>query len=63
MTIETSQRGSPPLLEAWLTQHTATERNLSRAHANDTDLPSDVVGHINTGPLSPMQVSDRPAHS
>ena len=63
MTIETSQRGSLPLLEAWLSQLTATERNLLRAHADDTDLPSDVLDLINTGPQSPMQVNDRPAHS
>ena len=63
MTTETSQHGSLPLLEAWLAQLTATERNLLRAHAHDTDLPSDVVDLINTGPLSPMQVNDLPARS
>ena len=63
MTTETSHRGSLPLLEAWLTQLTPTERNLLRAHADDTDLPAKVVDLINTGPLSPMHVSDRPAHS
>jgi hypothetical protein len=63
MTTETSQHGSLPLLDSWLAQLTATERNLLRAHANDTDLPSDVVDLINTGPLSPMQVNDRPTHS
>ena len=58
MTLETPERGSLPMLDGWLEQLTAAERNLLRAHANDEDLPANVVDLISTGPLSPMRVSD-----
>ncbi len=57
-TIDAHERGSLPMLDEWLNQLSATQRNLLRAHADDEDLPANVVDLINTGRLSPMQVSD-----
>jgi hypothetical protein len=58
MTLEPSETDSLSWLDAWLEQLTAAERNLLRAHADSKDLPADVVDLIDTGPLSPMRVSD-----
>jgi hypothetical protein len=60
-TSDATEYGTLPMLDDWLKQLTASQRNLLRAHVGDQQLPADVVDLICTGPLSPMRATDWPA--
>jgi hypothetical protein len=65
MTLDSERydKGRLPLVDEWLEQLGPDELTLLRAHLNDVDLSAEVMRLLQTGPISPMQVSNGGAGS
>jgi hypothetical protein len=48
---------SLPIVDEWLDQLSPEEIDLLRAHQDDAKLPDEVLELLDSGPISPMQVT------